>query len=45
METTGPNNFSMPHHCYEYRNTLAWFYDNFDHPRRLRLIYLLGHHS
>ena len=42
METTGPNNFSMPHHCYEYCNTLAWFYDNFDHPRRLRLIYLLA---
>jgi len=42
METTGPNNFSMPHHCYEYCNTLAWFFDNFDHPRRLRLIYLLA---
>ena len=32
----------MPHHCYEYYNTLAWFFDNFDHPRRLRLIYLLA---
>ncbi len=42
LETTEPNNFSMPHHCYEYCNTLAWFYDNFDHPRRLRLIYLLA---
>jgi hypothetical protein len=42
METNEPNNFSMPHHCYEYSNTLAWFYDNFDHPRRLRLIYLLA---
>jgi hypothetical protein len=42
METQGPNNFSMPHHCYEYCNTLAWFYDNFDHPRRLRLVYLLA---
>jgi hypothetical protein len=30
----------MPHHCYEYHNTLAWFWDNFDHPRRLRLLYL-----
>jgi hypothetical protein len=30
----------MPHHCYEYQNTLAWFYDNFDHPRRLRLLYV-----
>jgi hypothetical protein len=42
LETNEPNNFSMPHHCYEYCNTLAWFYDNFDHPRRLRLIYLLA---
>ena len=30
----------MPQHCYEYRNTLAWFFDNFDHPRRLRLLYV-----
>jgi len=29
----------MPHHCYEYCNTLAWFFDTFDHPRRLRLVY------
>jgi hypothetical protein len=42
LETSGPNNFSMPHHCYEYCNTLAWFFDNFAHPRRLRLIYLLA---
>jgi len=42
LETVEPNNFSMPHHCYEYCNTLAWFFDNFDHPRRLRLIYLLA---
>ena len=32
-------NFSMPHHCYEYCNTLGWFFDNFDHPLRLRLLY------
>jgi hypothetical protein len=30
----------MPHHCYEYHNTLAWFWDNFDHPARLRLLYV-----
>ena len=23
LETRGPNDFSMPHHCYEYLNTLA----------------------
>jgi hypothetical protein len=40
LETQDPNNFNMPHHCYEYQNTLAWFYDTFDHPRRLRLLYV-----
>jgi len=38
LETHTPENFNMPHHCYEYHNTLAWFWDNFDHPRRLRLL-------
>lgn len=40
LETQDPNNFNMPHHCYEYHNTLAWFFDTFDHPRRLRLLYV-----
>lgn len=40
LETQTPENFNMPHHCYEYHNTLAWFYDTFDHPRRLRLLYV-----
>jgi hypothetical protein len=40
LETRDPNAFNMAHHCYEYHNTLAWFYDNFDHPRRLRLLYV-----
>jgi hypothetical protein len=40
LETHTPENFNMPHHCYEYHNTLAWFWDNFDHPRRLRLLYI-----
>ena len=40
LETRDPNAFNMPHHCYEYHNTLAWFWDNFDHPRRLRLLYV-----
>ncbi len=33
-------NFSMPQHCYEYCNTLGWFYDNFDHPQRLKLLWV-----
>ena len=40
LETHTPENFNMPHHCYEYHNTLAWFWDRFDHPRRLRLLFL-----
>ena len=40
LETHHPVNFNMPHHCYEYHNTLAWFWDNFDHPRRLRLLFV-----
>jgi hypothetical protein len=40
LETRDPNNFSMPMHCYEYCNNLGWFYDHFDHPRRLRLLFL-----
>ena len=42
LATQGVNNFSMPMHCYEYCNTLGWFFDNFAHPRRLRLLYVAG---
>jgi hypothetical protein len=42
LETVGPNNFSMPQHTYEYCNTLGWFYDNFEHPQRLKLLYVAG---
>jgi hypothetical protein len=42
LETDGPNNFSMPQHTYEYCNTLGWFFDNFAHPQRLKLLYVAG---
>jgi hypothetical protein len=42
LETQGPNNFSMPQHTYEYCNTIGWFYDNFEHPQRLKLLYVAG---
>jgi hypothetical protein len=42
LETEGPNSFSMPQHTYEYCNTLGWFYDNFAHPQRLKLLYVAG---
>lgn len=42
IETQGDLNFSMPHHCYEYCNTLGWFFDTFDHPLRLKLLFVAG---
>lgn len=40
LETRDPNGFSIPQHCYEYTNTLGWFYDTFDHPQRLKLLFV-----
>src|SRR3989454_277651 len=40
LETGAPNNFSMSQHGYEYCNTLGWFYDTFEHPRRLPLLFV-----
>ena len=37
-----PADFSMPHHSYEYSSTLGWFYDTFEHPHRLKLLYVAG---
>jgi hypothetical protein len=30
----------MSQHGYEYCNTLAWFYDTFEHPHRLKLLFV-----
>ena len=40
LETHGELNFSLPQHCFEYCNTLGWFWDTFEHPQRLKLLYL-----
>ena len=40
METRVPDAFTMPHHGFEYTNTLAWFYDRFNHPHRTKLLYV-----
>ncbi len=40
LATEHEMNFSLPQHCYEYCNTLGWFYDNFAHPQRLKLLYV-----
>jgi hypothetical protein len=40
VETQGVNNFSLPQHCYEYLNTMGWFFDNFQHKQQVKLLYL-----
>src|SRR5262249_52480466 len=40
LETGEPNNYSMSQHGYEYCNTVGWFYDNFEHPHRLKLLFV-----
>jgi hypothetical protein len=40
LETHNDLNFSLPQHCFEYCNTLGWFWDTFEHPQRLKLLYL-----
>jgi hypothetical protein len=40
LETQGINNFSLPQHCFEYLNVLAWFFDNFQHKQQLKLLFL-----
>ena len=40
LETGSSTNFSMAQHCYEYCNNLRWFYDSFDHPQRVKLLFL-----
>jgi hypothetical protein len=40
LETGDTNNYSMAQHGYEYTNTLGWFYDTFEHPHRLKLLFV-----
>ena len=40
LETQGVNNFSLPQHCFEYMNTMGWFFDNFQHKHQVKLLYL-----
>ena len=39
LETSGVNNFSLPQHCFEYLNTMGWYFDNFQHKQQLKLLY------
>ena len=38
--TKNPKNFSIPQHCYEYCNTVGWYFDNFEHIQQLKLLFM-----
>ena len=40
LETQGQNNFSLPQHCFEYLNSMTWFFDNFQHKQQVKLLIL-----
>ena len=40
LETRAPHAFSMPLHAVEYVNMVAWFYEQFDHPHRTKLLFV-----
>lgn len=42
LETGSPESFGMPQHSYEYTNTLAWFYEHFEHRHKTKLLYIAG---
>jgi hypothetical protein len=39
IETQGVNNFSLPQHCFEYLNTMGWYFDHFEHKQQLKLLF------
>ena len=40
LETRASHAFSMPQHVVEYTNMVTWFYDQFDHPHRTKLLFV-----
>ncbi|HEX8968023.1 MAG TPA: hypothetical protein VF937_09095 [Chloroflexota bacterium] len=40
LECGAPENYSMPQHTAEYCNTLRWYFDAFDHPHQVKLLYV-----
>jgi hypothetical protein len=40
VECGAPENYSMPQHTAEYCNTLRWYFDEFDHPHQVKLLYV-----
>jgi hypothetical protein len=42
VECGAPENYSMPQHAAEYCNTLRWYFDAFDHPHQVKLVFVAG---
>jgi hypothetical protein len=42
LECGAPENYSMPQHSTEYCNTLRWYFDAFDHPHQVKLLFVAG---
>jgi hypothetical protein len=42
VQCGAPENYSMPQHTTEYCNTLRWYFDAFDHPHQVKLLYVAG---
>jgi len=42
LECGAPENYSMPQHTAEYCNTLRWYFDAFDHPHQVKLLFVAG---
>ena len=42
LATSDPKAFAGSQHVYEYTNTLGWFFDRFQHPHRLKLLFVAG---
>jgi hypothetical protein len=40
LECGAPENYAMPQHSAEYCNTLRWYFDAFDHPHQLKLLFV-----
>jgi hypothetical protein len=40
VECGAPENYSMPQHTVEYCNTLRWYFEEFDHPHQMKLLYV-----
>jgi hypothetical protein len=42
LECGAAENYSMPQHSAEYCNTLRWYFDAFDHPHQVKLLFVAG---